>query len=181
MSRTSYVVMPILALACALAAGCNDGQQPGPSSPSGDEGAKHPLHNKPGPDFSRDIVANGKATFSSYKGKVLIVDFWATWCEPCKKSFPKLQELYTKYKGQLEIVAISEDEENQGLKDFADSHGSAKFPIVFDEGKSIAGKWHPDKMPSTFVVDKAGVVKFVHLGYHDGEEADIEREVKGLL
>ena len=183
MLRTSCFV-PLLALGFALGApGCGDPGKPGASSPSGDDGAKHPLRNQPGPDFSRDIVANGKgkAGVASSKGKVLIVDFWATWCEPCKKSFPKLQELYTKYKGQLEIVAVSEDEENAGLKDFADSHGNAKFPIVFDEGKSIAGKWHPDKMPSTFIVDKSGVVKFVHLGYHDGEEADVEREVKGLL
>lgn len=180
----SSLLISALALSCALVTACNNGEQAGPNNPGkAEDGEKHPLKGLPGPEFSRDIVANGKgkAALSSYKGKVVIVDFWATWCEPCKKSFPKLQDLYTKYKGQLEIVAISEDEENAGLKDFADSHGGAKFPIVFDEGKSIAGKWHPDKMPSTFVVDKSGVVKFVHLGYHDGEEADIEREIKGLL
>ena len=162
------------------------GSKPTPMTPTegaGGSNDKGPAEvGKAAPDLSvKTVNGKGEITRDSLAGKVAIVDFWATWCEPCKKSFPKLQELYTKYKGQLEIVAISEDEENQGLKDFADSHGNAKFPIVFDEGKSIAGKWHPDKMPSTFIVDKSGVVKFVHLGYHDGEEADIEREIKGLL
>ena len=114
-------------------------------------------------------------------GKVLIVDFWATWCEPCKKSFPKLQDLYTRYKTSgMDLIAVSEDDENTGITDFGNNFG-AKFPIVWDGGKAIAGKWQPKSMPSTFIVDKNGIVRFVHLGYHDGEEAEIEKEVKSLF
>jgi cytochrome c biogenesis protein CcmG/thiol:disulfide interchange protein DsbE len=174
----------MIALALASTAACANTSDTGTSSPSGGggDGDPHPLKNKAGPEFGGDLVnGKGKISFASKKGKVLIVDFWATWCEPCKKSFPKLQDLYVKYKGQMEIIGISEDEENNGLKSFADANGSAKFPIIFDDGKTIAAKWQPSKMPSTFIIDKNGVVKFVHLGYHDGEEADIERQVKGLL
>ena len=111
----------------------------------------------------------------------VLVDFWATWCEPCKKSFPKLQEINVKYKASgLEIVAISEDDENQGIPEFGTTYG-AKFPLLWDDGKAIAGKWQPKSMPATFIVDRKGVVRFVHLGYHDGEEAEIEKEVKSLL
>ncbi len=109
------------------------------------------------------------------------MDFWATWCEPCKKSFPKLQDLYVKFKTSgMDLIAVSEDDENSGLTDFGTTYG-AKFPLVWDNGKAIAGKWQPKSMPSTFIVDKKGIVRFVHLGYHDGEEAEIEKEVKSLL
>ena len=154
----------------------------GSEGAKGPEGEKHPLVGTQAPAFAMDSAVGGtKIKMDAMAGKVVIVDFWATWCEPCKKSFPKLQELNVKYKASgLEIVGISEDDENTGVKDFGSTYG-AKFPIGWDNGKTIAGKWQPKSMPATFIVDKKGVVRFVHLGYHDGEEAEIEKEVKGLL
>ncbi len=130
--------------------------------------------------FTLDQV-NGGGKVALQSGKVMVVDFWATWCEPCKKSFPKLQELYVKYKASgLEIVAISEDDEKGGVAEFAKTYG-AKFPVAWDSDKNVAKKWNPKSMPSTFIVDRKGVVKFVHMGYRDGEEAEIEKEIKSLL
>ncbi|MBX3192112.1 MAG: TlpA family protein disulfide reductase [Labilithrix sp.] len=132
------------------------------------------------PAFNLESL-NGQGKMTVAPGKVTIVDFWATWCEPCKKSFPKLQELYVKYKASgLEIVAISVDDEKGGIPEFAKTHG-AKFPVGWDDGKKIADKWKPANMPSTYVVGKDGVVKHVHRGYHDGEEAEIEKEIKALF
>jgi thiol-disulfide isomerase/thioredoxin len=124
---------------------------------------------------------NGGSKMGVEKGKVTIVDFWATWCEPCKKSFPKYQELYVKYKTSgLEIVAVSVDDEKKDIPDFIKSYG-AKFPVGWDEGHKIAECYHPPNMPSAYVIDKTGVVKFVHNGYHDGEEKELEKEIKSLL
>lgn len=145
-------------------------------------GAGHPLVGSPAPSLSLATV-NGKGTFDlgKVKGKVVVVDFWATWCEPCKRSFPKLQEIYAKLGGSgVELVGISEDEENSGLVEFGNSHG-AKFPLAWDSGKSVAGRWQPKSMPTTFIVDRNGIVRFAHLGYHDGDETEIEKEVKSLL
>ena len=132
------------------------------------------------PSFSVDSV-NGQGKVALASGKVTIVDFWATWCEPCKKSFPKYQELYVKYKASgLEIAAVSVDDEKGGIPAFAKSHG-AKFPVGWDNGKKIADQYKPENMPTAYVVDKNGVVKFVHKGYHDGEEKELEKEIKSLL
>jgi peroxiredoxin len=171
-----------------LLAGCGgeSASSSAPNSASGGGGggseAKHPLIGSPAPDFSAAWVnGKGRAAVKASSGKVLIVDFWATWCEPCKKSFPKLEDLYVKFKASgMDLIAVSEDDENSGLTDFGSTFG-AKFPLVWDDGKAIAGKWQPKSMPSTFIVDKKGIVRFVHLGYHDGEEAEIEKEVKSLL
>ncbi len=132
------------------------------------------------PTFSIESL-NGQGKVAVAPGKVTIVDFWATWCEPCKKSFPKYQELYVKYKASgLEIAAVSVDDEKGEIPGFAKTHG-AKFPVGWDNGKKIAEKWKPENMPSAYIVDKQGVVRFVHKGYHDGEEKEIDKEIKSLL
>jgi cytochrome c biogenesis protein CcmG, thiol:disulfide interchange protein DsbE len=169
-----------LSMALALWSGCAaEGGSEGARSP---DDAGHPLLGNRGPDFSRKTV-KGDSTVSlrALEGKVTIVDFWATWCEPCKKSFPKLEALNAKYnENGLRIVGISEDDDISGIPAFASELGT-RFPLIWDENKSIASKWQPKSMPTTFVVDRKGTVRFVHLGYHAGEEAEIEREVKSLL
>ena len=133
------------------------------------------------PSFSLDsVTTSGKVTIPA--GKVTIVDFWATWCEPCKKSFPKLQELYVKYKSNgLEIAAISVDDEKKGIAEFAKAHGPAKFPVGWDDGKKVAAAYKPESMPTTIIVDKEGNIAHTHKGYHDGEADEIEREIKALF
>lgn len=136
----------------------------------------------PAPAFALTAVnTKGSVSMSSLEGQVVIVDFWGTYCEPCKKSFPKLQDLYAKYKGSgLTVVGISEDDDKEGIAAFGSSYG-AKFPLVWDESKSVAGKWNPGSMPATFIVDRKGVVRFFHRGYREGEETEIEQQVKTLL
>ena len=180
MSNKAKARAVVTALA-TLAAACGGGASEGGGAATA-SGAKHELLNNPGPDFAGESVnGKGKVALAQWKGKVVLVDFWATWCEPCKKSFPKLEELRVKYASAgLELAAISEDDEANGVKEFGTNYG-AKFPLLWDKDKSIANKWHPPNMPSSFILDKKGVVRFVHLGYHDGEEKEIETELKSLL
>ncbi|MGD0530570.1 MAG: TlpA disulfide reductase family protein [Polyangiaceae bacterium] len=143
------------------------------------------LVGNPAPDFNVKAVAGGSGTVSlkSLRGKVVLVDFWGTFCEPCKKSFPKLQDLNTKYSTSgLRIVGISEDEsdDKDKIPGFAQSYG-AKFTLGWDEDKSIAKSYKPDTMPSSYIIDKKGVVRYAHVGFHDGEEVEIEKEIKELL
>jgi peroxiredoxin len=177
MRRFAYESMILIVVLCV--AGCA-GSDEGASSPDSKE--SHPLVGNAAPAFSRPAVEGGASiSIASLQGKVAIVDFWATWCEPCKKSFPKLEELNVKYRNSgLQIVGVSEDDDAGGIPMFAKELGT-KFPLVWDQEKSIAAKWQPKSMPCTFVVDKNGIVRFVHFGFHDGEEVAIEQEVKSLL
>ncbi len=180
MSNKAKARAVVTALA-TMAAACGGGASESSGAATA-TGAKHELLNNPAPDFAGDSVnGKGKVALAQWKGKVVLVDFWATWCEPCKKSFPKLEELRVKYASAgFELAAISEDDEANGVKDFGANYG-AKFPLLWDKDKTIANKWHPPNMPSSFILDKKGVVRFVHLGYHDGEEKEIEAELKSLL
>src|SRR5690606_8582167 len=117
---------------------------------------------KKAPDLSIQTL-NGKGTFSlgSTRGKAVIVDFWATWCQPCKQSFPKLEELSKRLGDKVEIIGISVDDEQKGVLEFAKENG-ATFAIAWDEGHAIASRWKVGTMPTTFIVDGAGKVRFVH-------------------
>jgi cytochrome c biogenesis protein CcmG, thiol:disulfide interchange protein DsbE len=165
----------------ASAAACGGAPEKGPTSP-GETGG---LVGNPAPNFKVKTVTGSKASVSlkDLHGQVVLLDFWGTFCEPCKKSFPKLEALQHKYAGSgLRVIGISEDEDEDKDKipGFADTYG-AKFALAWDADKSIARQYKPETMPSSFIIDKEGVVRFAHVGFHDGEEIEIDREIKGLL
>lgn len=174
-----------LAAAGLVLASCGgeEAEEKGADSPSDTESRE--LVGGWAPDFSVFAVsgAKGRVSLKKLRGKVVIVDFWGTFCEPCKKSFPKLEELNHKYaRSGLQIVAISEDEadDKDKIRGFADEFG-AKFIIGWDFDKSVAKHYSPPAMPSSFVIDRKGRVRFAHAGYHDGDEVEIEKEITKLL
>lgn len=172
-ARIGVVAMGVLGFA---ALGCDEGGK-GAKSPGGN----HPLVGKPAPEFNLPAQSGGKrASLGSEEGKVVLVDFWATWCGPCKASFPKYQALAQKYSDGVAVIGIAEDDESDGIKAFAAETG-ATFPLAWDAQKSVAASYHPESMPTSFIVDKNGLVRFVHSGFRDGEEKEIETQIKSLM
>ena len=116
------------------------------------------------------------------KGKVVIVDFWASWCQPCKESFPAMNELQKKYgdKG-LVIIAVNEDEEKSDMQDFLKAN-TATFTVVRDAKQKLVAMAGIQTMPSSFVLDDTGKVRFVHGGFHGAEtRKQYEQEIESLL
>ena len=175
--HTSRCSIALTIVASVAIAAC-DKEGPGAESPGGD---KHPLIGSPAPEFDLPAVSGGKhASLSSAEGKVVLVDFWATWCAPCKASFPKYEALARAHGGDVAVIGISEDDEADGIADFAKETG-ATFTLAWDKEKSVAAAYQPGSMPTSFIVDKNGLVRFVHAGFRDGEEHDIEKQIKSLL
>lgn len=133
-----------------------------------------------GAPFAIDSLI-GQSKVALTPGTVTLVVFWATWCEPCKKLFPKYQELYVNHKASgLEIAAVSVDEERSGIADFAKRLG-ATFPVGWDEGWKVADQYQRPGVPTAYIIGKSGKVKHIHRGYRDGEENEIEKEIESLL
>jgi peroxiredoxin len=132
------------------------------------------------PDFSAPTLAGSSLRLSSLKGKVVLLDFWASWCEPCKKELPILSKMAPRLKAKgIEIVAVNIDEDRQKAVDFLRTHG-LQLTVVADPSKAIVGRWEPPKMPSSFAIDKAGVVRAVNSGFEPGDEAKIEAQLTAL-
>ena len=199
MRRLSFLGPVLLLVACARGTRTPDPASRHPLHPE-DPKAERPSEAAVGeraPPFSvASLTTGGKVTVPA--GQVTLVFFWATWNEPCKKSFPQLQELYVKYHARgLEIAALSVDDESEGcaetngwgdtclrrgniVADAARSWG-AKFPVGWDRGHAIASQWRPAHMPTFYILDRHGIVRHVHGGWHDGEEATVDAEVLALL
>jgi cytochrome c biogenesis protein CcmG/thiol:disulfide interchange protein DsbE len=172
-----------LVLCSAIATGGCAGAQAGFGADDGSQRiARHALVGNDAPPFVLQSI-NRKGVFSVKEnvGKVIVIDFWATWCEPCKKSFPKLQGLYARYKSRgFVVIGVSQDDDSSSLAEFAHTYG-ADFPVGWDKDKEIVQKYDPKNMPTSFVIDRRGIVRFVHLGYRDGDEAELETQIKSLL
>jgi len=140
----------------------------------------HPLRGAPAPDFSLAARGGAPASPNAYAGKVVLLDFWATWCQPCRASFPEYQALLASYGERVIVVGISEDDEQDGIERFAEETG-ALFPLAWDADKSVAQRYQISSMPTLFIIDGSGLVRYVHAGFRAGDEASIRAAIDSLL
>ncbi len=134
--------------------------------------------------FASLPALNGKGTvdMTKYKGKVVIVDFWASWCEPCKIELPYLNNLAKKYKGKdVVIVGVNLDEKQADALTFLKAH-PVQLPLAYDGAKKVlAEKAEIEVMPTSFIIDKNGVIAERHQAFREGDGEKIEKEVAELL
>lgn len=118
----------------------------------------------------------------STRGKVVLVDFWASWCAPCKKSFPSLNALHQRYKAQgVVVIGVSVDEDPVKMNLFLKQH-PASFPIVRDQSQKFVKALQIGAMPTTVLVDRRGTIRFVNSGFKGTEsESAIEQQIQHLL
>ena len=116
------------------------------------------------------------------KGKVVLLDFWASWCGPCKESFPVMEELHEKYGAKgLVVLAVNVDEKTEAMQDFLKDH-PVKFIVLHDATKKLVGTAKIGSMPTSFIVNPHGQVVSVHKGFHGKETAkEYAEEVEKLL
>ena len=109
-------------------------------------------------DFTLTLLNGGNATLSAYKGKTLILNFWATWCPPCRAEMPSMETLYQRYKGQgLEILAVNIGENADTVQQFMQKNGFT-FPVPLDLDSRIGAKYGIEAIPTTFIIDKEGKI-----------------------
>lgn len=133
------------------------------------------------PELGANDTAGHRINIADLRGNVVLVDFWATWCEPCADSMPVLESLHSRFASRgLRIVGVSQDRSASNIAPFVSRH-HVTFPIIHDAGNAIAGRYDPPRMPTTYIIDRTGIVRFVHAGFRSGDAATIEREVTSLL
>ncbi|GAA0854824.1 TlpA disulfide reductase family protein [Aliiglaciecola litoralis] len=132
-------------------------------------------------DSTTDSVLVDKHSLADLQGQVVYLDFWASWCKPCRQSFPWMNRISTKYAEQgLVVLAINLDKESHLAKQFLAKY-PAQFPIIYDPSGKIASQYRIPGMPTSYLIDKHGQLRIAHKGFHLQKAPDYEAEIVSLL
>jgi peroxiredoxin len=133
------------------------------------------------PDFTLRSLDGRNLRLNEQRGQVVMVNFWATWCGPCRQEMPHLNRLYEKYRASgFVLLGVNIDDDTRKAGELARSVG-LKFPVLFDTDKTVTRSWDLGAMPSTVLIDRDGRVRHIHRGYRDGLEATYESQTRELL
>lgn len=138
------------------------------------------LLGKPAPAFQLPTLSGeAKVKLNDFRGKPVLIDFWASWCAPCKKSLPELQKLESQFP-QLRILAINIDDHRERAVRFMENN-ELDLTVLFDQKKSVVEQYGVSAMPSALLIDRKGVVQGVFSGYTHEDMVDLKLEIERLL
>jgi cytochrome c biogenesis protein CcmG, thiol:disulfide interchange protein DsbE len=161
----------VLLSACATTGGAGSGS-------AGDTGGGRNQVGAPVPQLKVESLTGKRIDVASYRGRVLLLDVWASWCGPCKQELPMLDAMARRLKAQgIDILAVSVDQERANVDKFLKGHGHWALTIAHDPAGTIAERLQPDKMPTSYVIDRAGIVRYVNAGFVPDDAATIERRL----
>jgi peroxiredoxin len=135
----------------------------------------------PAPDFTLKTAAGPNLRLAEQRGQVVMVNFWATWCAPCKQEMPHLNALYDKYRSTgFVLLGVNVDDDPAKAMAEAAKLG-IKFPVLLDTAKAVSRAYALNAMPTTVVIDRDGQVRHVHQGYRNGMEQLYDQQVRALV
>ena len=118
---------------------------------------------------------------SEMRGEVVLINFWASWCGPCRQEMPELEAIYQKYQSLgFTILGINVDKD-RAMADKVLNSTTLSFPILFDSDNAVTELYKVDAMPTTVIVDRGGKVRFIHRGYKPGYEDEYIKQIKTLI
>jgi len=133
------------------------------------------------PDFTLKSLSGENLKLSELRGEVVMINFWASWCGPCRQEMPLLDQLYKRYKPMgFTILGVNVEEDSQAAKKLLKDL-PVSFPILFDNRNQVSRLYKVSAMPSTFLVDRDGKLRFMHKGYQSGYEDEYQRQVRALI
>ena len=133
------------------------------------------------PDFVLKSATGENLRLSEYRGDVVMINFWATWCGPCRQEMPLLDELYGRYQRVgFNLLGVNIDDDSRRAMAMVDELGIS-FPVLFDEEKKVSKLYEVEAMPLTILLDREGTVRHIHHGYKPGYEQNYLNEIRSLL
>jgi len=133
------------------------------------------------PDFTLRSVGGANLRLHEQRGQVVLVNFWATWCGPCRQEMPHLNRIYDKYRSSgFVLLGVNIDDDPRAAADLAAKLG-VRFPVLLDTDKKVSRVYDMSAMPATLLIDRDGRVRHIHRGYRDGVERTYEEQVRSLL
>lgn len=156
--------LPALALAAALFALALPAQADGPA-----------------PDFTLQSRDGASVSLSELRGEVVLINFWASWCGPCRQEMPLLEALYQRYAALgFTMLGVNTDEDPANAEQMLADH-PVSFPILYDSGNEVTRLYDVIAMPSTVLVDRTGNIRYLHKGYKPGYENHYQDQIRALI
>lgn len=139
------------------------------------------LVGQPAPDFALRSMSGAAVRLSEHLGEVVVINFWATWCGPCRQEMPLLDEIYGKYRRVgMVLLSVNIDEDAQPADEMARTL-RVSYPVLFDARKEVSRAYQVNALPVTVLVDRAGIVRYVSEGYKPGYEKRYTEKLRELL
>jgi peroxiredoxin len=136
----------------------------------------------PAPAFKLPARDGGDVSLESLRGQVVLINFWATWCGPCRKEMPLLEQIWQRYKPLgFTLLAVNVEEDSSGAVKWLQDKAPVTFPVLFDRASAVSKLYDVTAMPSTVIVDRKGRIRYVHYGYTAGTENAYQDQVRTLL
>jgi peroxiredoxin len=140
-----------------------------------------PVAGATAPDFAAKSDTGRNVRLSELRGQVVLINFWASWCSPCRQELPLLNKIYAQYHSAgFMLLAVNVDDNRKDAESML-KRLALRYPTLFDSNKSVAKLYGVDTMPATLVIDRDGRVRYVHRGYYEGYERKYEQQVRELL
>jgi len=130
------------------------------------------------PDFALPTLDGGSVRMADLRGKVVLLNFWATWCPPCRVEIPHFQEASTTYNGQVLIVGVDDGESRAQVAPFAHEMGIT-YPVPLDSNSEVARHYRVNSLPTTFFIDADGVIQHIQIGLVNG--AMLAEQIERLI
>ena len=136
----------------------------------------------PAPGFQLAGRGGKNIDLSQFKGQVVMINFWATWCGPCRQEMPLLEDIYKKYKPMgFTMLGVNVEPDSKGAEEWLAKQKPVSFPIAFDVDSKVSKLYKVAGMPSTVFVDRKGNVREIHKGYKPGDENLYLTQIRAML
>ena len=135
----------------------------------------------PAPGFSLGARGGKSLALSELKGQVVMINFWATWCGPCRQEMPLLEQMYKKYRAMgFTLLGVNVEPDPVGAEDWL-KETPVSFPILFDRENRVSKLYNVSGMPSSVLIDRKGNVRYLHRGYKPGDENTYLNHIRALV
>jgi len=137
--------------------------------------------NGPAPQFTLAARGGNEVSLAQYRGKVVMINFWASWCGPCRQEMPLLENIYKKY-GKLgfTLLGVNVEPDSKAADDWL-KQTPVSFPILYDKESKVSKLYDVAGMPSTVIIDRKGNVRVLHKGYKPGDENEYLDSIRSLI